>query len=509
MSKNSPRLLLLSFISKKWVLLFLMIAVFIPLAYFYRENNVNIRFVDEDENIVTGKLLNKNLVLYKDIFVQHQPVNYFLSQLLQKRFSFSSIYEVIAGHRDFMIFWSFFWGLLLTYFFGLSFLLAFVFMELTKIFLFGNLFLAESLVFYPVCFLLGILLYRRRINRDSSLFLGFLCSFLFFSLLPVWPFVFLFFVFFVLKDRKFIKEFLLGFFLFFLILTLFLRLSIEGYFYNVFFINFNFYVPQTGEVNLFKSFFPFFDIFFKPLDYTKLLVLERLISGLFFFGIVVSLLRGERRMVFSLFLFLGLLNLRYFGAGLDFYRGFHKLPWFSALVFITFFVLGDFLINFWKNRLLSLILVLFIFLFSFAQSKNLLFAARDKSRDYYVNYSSSFDIGQAIAIMKRKDSRLFVSPDQHLIYWQADILPFSEFIFYYPWMDRLDFFRSKIDREFSSQNPDFLFCSDLSLYVCGKASGYMRLKKDGRYTDLYVLGSLVNSLNKQQISQLEFYNFNF
>jgi len=138
-----------------------------------------------------------------------------------------------------------------------------------------------------------------------------------------------------------------------------------------------------------------------------------------------------------------------------------------------------------------------------------LFKNRDKDRDYYVNYSMPFDIGSAVSIMKKSDSTMFIAPDQFLIYWQADINPFSIFVFYYPWMDKLDFFRTRFNEYFSFKKPDFFFCSDPFLGVCGEVKDYIRLRKDNRYTDLYIAQDLVFSLSEKQKADLRFYNFEF
>lgn len=507
---ESSRFTFWNFPLRRFFQLFLFILIFIPFFYFYRENNINIRFVDEEENIVVGNFLNKGFVLYKDLFVQHQPSAYLLSGFLQKMFRSHTIYEVVSLHRDFIVFWSFIWGILCFLYFGWSFFLAFLFIETTKIFIFGNLFIAESLVVYPILFFCGVVFYKKNLNNYLSFFLGLVFSFVLLTLLPVWPFllVFLFLLFKGKEERKFVRPFLLGLSL--LSVVLFYRIPFDYYFYNVFYINYSLYIPQTGQINVLKSFFPFFDIFFKPADHTHFLLILRLAS-LFFMSMILLLLYKKRlRLIFLSFFILGLVNLRYIRPGLDFYRGFHSLPWFSSLVFVSLiFLFYNYHTFSSKLKYLFFGSFFFVYFLSFFQSKEILFKNRDKDRDYYVNYSMPFDIGSAVSIMKKSDSTMFIAPDQFLIYWQADINPFSIFVFYYPWMDKLDFFRTRFNEYFSFKKPDFFFCSDPFLGVCGEVKDYIRLRKDKRYTDLYVAQDLVFSLSEKQKADLRFYNFEF
>ena len=143
-------------ISSRKILLLVTALFFIPVFIIYYKESVSFHFIDEYNNILAGYFLLKGKTLYSQIFFQHQPLMAYISYTLQKILHPNTLYKLVLYHRLFIVFAAFIFDLLLVFRFriiGFGFTVIF---ELTKYYLFGGTFLAESLVVYPLIYLLGL-----------------------------------------------------------------------------------------------------------------------------------------------------------------------------------------------------------------------------------------------------------------------------------------------------------------------------------------------------------------
>src|SRR4030066_1503588 len=186
---------------RKILLLFLSFLVLGFVGYHYENKVSYVHFVDEEENVVGGKYIVAGQKLYSDIFSQHQPVAYILSAGIQKVTNPTSIFLLIKRHREFMIAWSIIWATFLIWRYGFRVAPAGFAFEVSKIFLLGNLFLAESIVIYPVLYLCGLTLTAEKIKRLEFLFAGLTAGIIVFTLSPLWPLLAGLIIIYLLKRR--------------------------------------------------------------------------------------------------------------------------------------------------------------------------------------------------------------------------------------------------------------------------------------------------------------------
>ena len=146
-------------------------------------------FADEEENFLPGKYIFNGKKLYSDIFVQHQPTAYIISGFIQKIVNPKTISALVKVHRFSIILWSALWGIALTLRFGLPLFIAVLILELAKISLLGNLFLAESLVVYPLIYIGAYTILIKKDKFIELFFVGLLIAFVFYSLSPLWPLI--------------------------------------------------------------------------------------------------------------------------------------------------------------------------------------------------------------------------------------------------------------------------------------------------------------------------------
>lgn len=513
-SKSKPILA----ISKNRLVLLLVLILFLTITgIMFRQQSLSFHFVDEEDNFVVGNYLLKGEKLYVDIFSHHQPLSYFFSAFIQKATGPNSIFLLVKRHREAIIGWSAIWSFFLVFRFGMPAFFTVVIYELSKIYLLGNLFLVESLVVYPLMYLVGLVLVKRRNNlRNYELFFAGICfSMLAFLLATLWPLLLvLLFTFFYISHEKRRGRFL---FLGACLLTALVLLSIpiRDYFYDTVYINQKYYIPHAagyaGGGFTVKSFFtPVLSLFLTG-NVTATLVMIRCVSLLLLFNLFLLIIKKKYYHLLLIFFLLGLANIRYIAPGSQEYAGFHLLPWFGLLLFIT--SLTSFkLIRNREERFLKIItisLLLLVLAVSVKYGRERLFVKRDINKDCYVNYSQQFSFGEAVKIMKKPNEKMFVAPDEMLIYWQADIDHAARFTYYYSWMTTVPELKSGVDDMFFNNPPTFWYFKNYKneLGLADNLSNYHRMKKDGADTDLYILFKKKEDLTKEQRDRLSFYGF--
>lgn len=499
----------------KIIILFLGV-LFLGITAFAYENKVfYIHFVDEEDNLVLGKYLREGEKLYSDLFSHHQPLAYIFSAGIQEVTDPNSLYLLTKRHREFIILYSIIWSGFFIYKFGFPLLLFTIIYELNKFYIFGNLFLSESLAVYPIIYIVSMVLIKEKdYSRKEMVFLGFCFSLAALLLAPLWPLLFVLLISVIYKIGKPFPRNLLTFFwgsLPLIILSIYFS-SITKYFYNVFYINFKYYISITNNgtplVSIIKSYLTPLISFLPGAEITPLLSITQILSVIFMLYIAISIkMKKYRTSCFIVFL-LGLANFRYIQPGKQFYEGFHLLPWFSLLILVISILFWKIMKNNKEGaiRISSAILITIAILASIYYSQNNLFEKRDMLNDQYINYSRQFDFGNAIKIMKADSHRLFVVPDEWLIYWQADIKHASYMVNYYMWMSSVPEIKNSIDDMFLNNPPEFFYCEPCNESSLQEYSKYQFIKKDGKSTKLLVLKDVVEGLSKKQIEELKFFN---
>ncbi|MEA3355665.1 MAG: hypothetical protein U9Q63_04265, partial [Patescibacteria group bacterium] len=142
-------------ISKKALVWLGLIIVLIFSFRLHNQRALSFHFVDEEDHIATADFINQGMELYKDLSVNHQPLVYLGSSVLQKTTKPSSLYHLIKTHRLAMFVYGAIWSILLVWKFGSIGLIFSLFFEGLKFYGFGNLWLMESMAVYPSVYLFG------------------------------------------------------------------------------------------------------------------------------------------------------------------------------------------------------------------------------------------------------------------------------------------------------------------------------------------------------------------
>lgn len=491
---------------KRGFVLVLALIFIIFTGYFYSNKALSFRFVDEEDNFVFGKYLVKREKLYDDLISNHQPLTFILSAAIQDFTDPNSVFLLLNRHRQALIVWSVVWSLGLIYYFGIPALIFVILFELTKIYILGNLFLAESLVVYPFIFLIGLTLFLQRRLSKAELFLyGECLGLAAFLLSPIWPSLIFCASCLIFKERKNLASSLIFILAGFSIpaFVVFTYSSLAGYVYYLF-VNLTYTVPayhtEPFFITLLKSLLSPV-LLFLPNSLTPTLWVIRILSLLLIFNLIRSNTKILKKALL-IFIILGLSNLRFIQPGTEGYAGFHILPWYGAFIFVCLMLYS---IN--KVNLLSLVLLILLTL-NFARTG--LFLKVNKQHDYYINYSTFEDLGRAIKIMKSLGDTLIVSPNAWLIYWNSDIDHLPKLYGDYTWIAGFPPLHNKVLQAFEKNPPTFFYCGNCGGLDLGKyLFKYKEIKKSGGHTMLYVLEGKAQNLNSEQINRLNYYNFSF
>ena len=433
-----------------YVIIFLL---FTLLSYKYFESHIfTFHFVDEDENIVAGYYMTKGEKLYKDIFSHKQPLPAIISMAEQKIQRPNSLYLLIKRHREMVYFHSIIWSLILICYFGLPGLIFSVAFEIIKQYQLGNLFLSESLVVFPVVFIIGII--WKILSKDNKisvfetlLFSLSLCLILFlqFTLIPLIFFVIFLLLFLKRLDRKIILSFSAILLVFLIISSLFINFpkylentvsAISGIYLGgptlesplkVLFYSFG--RPIAILLNMTKSEFGVF---------SGMLALSYIASFIYLF--IVN--KSYRKLLIITYLILGLSSLRIVEPDKTFYSGFHGAPWLALFVWTLIYQLNLVISNVMRNpakrNILSYILILLTIVLPFFYGKFMIkdyYRKSDRETDWYVNFSRFYDFGQTIRILSKPNDKLIVLPAEQLIYWQSGLSHATRFLYVYMFVD--------------------------------------------------------------------------
>lgn len=474
--------------ANKILYIFIAIFFFLLLSYFYKDNIFSQRFVDEEENFTIGKYLLRGEKLYDDILTNHQPLTYILSAAVQKISQPKDVYFLIRNERMAVLIWSLIWSIILVSLAGVPALIFIVTFELTKNFIFGNLFLPEALSVYPLICLLYLTL-----KQEKKLILfGFCTALCFFLLQPLWPLLLFLVLIFIFKFKMKQKQFLLLILgALPVLLTVLFFISAWGYLYSLY-LNIVYTIPSYHQtyynelwiVTIIKSLIsPILALLFSNLTSTSIVL--KLVSLLFLINLIYLIIKKEYIKSSITIVSLGLTNLHFYYPGNESY-GAGLLPWFGSFIFISFYISIYQQNN--KIKIINLFLFLSILLASFKLGGEKILEKRNPQKDYTINFSTVSDKGEEIKRLSKSGDKLFASPDNWLIYWASDTEHIYKLFGYYAWMAAIPNLHQAVIDTFEKNPPIFFYCEnckglDLEKYL----AKYLEAKKNNQSTFIYVL----------------------
>lgn len=498
----------MSFIFKNPLKIFLgliaLVLIYIVLYKLYIPRISAFGCFDDCFNIVAGYFMTEGKVLYQDIPFNHQRIMADLSFFIQSVSNPINIFELILRHRQFLFLFSFLMNFIIFLRFGFVVLGFTIFFEFSKFYIFGDRFLAESFIVYPLVYLTCLL--WKKLNKEKIYALDYILSALFtwFIIFAREPFVPVSLVFLVLifwhKPFKKAQGFSLLLFLLLTVGTLLLT-PLKDYVYDVFYVNSN--RIQGEEVNLLISFlYPFYLFLDGEWNLFRSFILGTNIVFIVLSGFMI--LKGKLKLISIFILVLGLLNIRYAFPGEVFYSTFHTIPWYGIFLITLFLMLKE-TFKTKKSLAASLSLVLISVFVNILFSPQSFVRERIKPHEEFLtNYGNYLHSGETVRLLSDSSDTFFVDGFDELIHWQAKRQSPYKYTWYTSFMPNFPKFSQEREKMFTSNPPDFYYGScpkeknTSRLLPKGVEDSYVRLLSQGDPTCLFVRKDKIGEISNDQ-----------
>lgn len=497
-------------ISRYFFVVILLIIINIVLYKIYSKKILAFGCFDDCFNFVAGYFMLSGKSLYSQIYFNHQPFMAYISYLIQIFTHPINIYELVLRHRQFVFAFNFLLSILLVWRFkkiGILFVLLY---EFSKFYVFGDRFLAEGVIIYPLVYMTGLVLSKLQNTKltNSDYILGAIfCWFIIFMREPVILFA-LTSYFLILIDKSFskIKIISISTFLILIILT-FNIFSFSDYFNNVIILNFNgVFRNEVGSNGFFGP--GLLKVFFYPIYIFidgKWNIFRQFLIGIdlvFITSLFYYFKAFKKNVLLVIFFLLGLLNFRVTLPGTIFYEAFHMLPWFGVFVFVTLFLYQEVYSKFKKVGLFLSVLLIASLLYIVFSPDSFIREKTDQQVELLTNYGNYLQIGEVVKSLSNSNDTLFLDGADDLIYWQANRKSAYKYSFYYrSTAKKYDLAREEM---FLKTPPDFYydFCTKAALYSSSLPmevkNDYLRLNSNSNPACLYVRKNKISKITDTQ-----------
>lgn len=446
---------------KKILVLLFLLGFFFVLSRLFFPRIAAFGCFDDCFNYGAGYFITRGKTLYTDIFFNHQPLMPYISAVVQKSTTPINIYDLLLKHRKVLLIWGFFWSIFLVFRFGIPALFFTVYYELTKWYFFGDRFLAEGFIVYPLVYLLLKLLSKTHEVYDDF-FLPVCVWFVFWSREPYVPLVLLLFIGNLLTIKN--KKRVLCIFTVFSVLLFFL-FPVSSYIHNVLTVNQKTVLSDSLKASpilqtLSTSVtYPFSIIFIQgshPVwQLLQIVSIVILTCTLFLF-----IQKKNRIILFSiLFILLPLANIRAVPVGTVYYRAFQLLPYLGLFLSLCGYAVNE-TRKIHKQLGLSFFLVLVVSLSGYLLSSAFFGKEKINSHEELIsNYSTEIQIGNTIKELSLPTDTIFLDGWAELIFWQSDRLSPYTYSWYTSVMPLIPEYSIEREKMFRSTPPDFYFGS--------------------------------------------------
>lgn len=491
------------------------------IIYLHYKFSVSFSFVDEYTHFVASFFMVKGRLLYHDIFFQHQPFPVYLSFCVEKLFHPDTLYKLVLYHRLFVLAFSLIIDFLFIYrfkFAGLGFVIVY---ELTKYYLFGNLFLGETFVAPLLAYNFGIVYQQLRTHKTSRLDVGIVTVFTWFTiftrepLIPAALFVYIALLLYGKSIRLMIYSVTALILLSILTTTIqptssyimdLIKTNLSGYTQNELAAN------QLTGLNILKIFFYPLAILLNGASSPLRAILLFLDFFLFAF-LTITIVKKNVQILSPIVLLvtLGLCAIRWADPGIMFYAGFHMLPWFALFIFGVFLLWNELTIQ-KRNTFILLVAGLTGIIFFYPNS--LVLQRFNRNNLFTTNYGRYYSTGSAIRALAIPESTLFVDKWDSLVYWQAGLQSSYRYVFSYPVMDHFPQFNLARSEMFTNNPPDFYYTdcpkntNSVSFASGAIQNRYSQLHQGTRPICLYAKKSLLLNVTANQWSSAARFGIN-
>lgn len=450
--------------------------------------------------------------LYSQIFYNHIMGMAYFSFVIQKLHHGINLYDLVLVHRQAIMLFAFIFDVLLIKRFKWAGAWFVLFFEMSKFYVFGDRFLGEAIVVYPVVYILGLVyakLRKEQISFSDLLFAGILSFLIIFTREPYIPLALSLYV--ILLWGKFQKTKIVSIAVFLgLIFLVLINTSLKDLYFND--VTVNLATILKGETNTHQLLgLGSINIFLYPVTI--------FISGkwnafrLFLIGLDVSFLLGlsyqvfiqKNRKVFVIMLFLlGLANIRFVLPGTTYFEAYHMLVWFGMFLFLSIFLTLNVLKRYKKFGLFLFSLILLGWGIAVFAPGSYLYNKINLQEKLLTNFGNEMNVGYVVKNLSDPKDTLFLDGADDMIYWVANRHSPYKYSWYTSVMPKIPLYTQARLSMFHENPPDFYydFCSPLAPYHSSLPpfiqDSYLQLYSNGNPSCLYVLKRKLTGITSQQ-----------
>jgi hypothetical protein len=362
--------------------------------------------------------------------------------------------------------------------------------EFMKFYLFGDRFLAESFIVYPIVYLAGLVFYKfygQKLYTFDFFVSAVFVWFILFMREPYIPLALLLFGVLII-GRPFTKnkKISLGILISLSLLTI-THFSVKDYIFNVITINKMTVLHSetssifSNPINLAKiTLYPIFIFFTGPWNFFREILI---VLDLIFFTTIFLNYRYFKSKV-SLCMMMVLLafaNIRFTDPGVIFYEGFHMIVWFGLFLFTIFLLITSLTKKNYKAALILYGITLGVFGYILVSGKSYIADKIDPQKELLTHYGKELQVGEVVRKLSYPSDTLFLDGFDDLIYWQADRLSPYKYSWYTSFMHSIPVYEDAKQEMFKKNPPDFYYGS------CIKNVPYWEMpeKSKNQYVRLY------------------------
>lgn len=501
----------------------LLVPLWIFLRSVYRDRIGAFGCFDDCFNYMGGYFLLAGKRLFSEVFFNHMPLMAYISSAIQFVTKPDSLYMLLYQHRMFMIYAAIVSDIVLVLRFGFAGFGFAVLYESTKGFLFGERFLAEGLIIYPVAYLFGVSWERlrgKRIAFFELLVTAILTWFVVFMREPYIPLAVALFAVIIWSKRAIVASRLTVVFLIALSLLMIFAHDHSEFWFNVVTVNMqSVMATEAAAANLrglgiLQIFLYPFTVYFGG-QWNMFRLVEASLAGVLILVGLLAYIRVpayRRRVVFA-FLILGLANVRPVVPGTVYYGMFHHIQWYGLAIIALLFLLEDL----WNRRIFrafvtgSIVLFAAICIWMLVSPGSYLGERVNRQTEITTNYAQYYAPGETVRRLSDEKDTLFLEEWDDLIYWQAKRLSPYRYAWYTSVMPQFEKYRSAREEMFEKNPPTFYYgkCTGDALSSLPKyeEKNYIRLQAAGKPSCLWVLRTKYDNITPDQWRSVEEFQY--
>jgi len=470
-----------------------------------------------------GYFLLHGKKMFSEIFFNHMPSMAYISALIQHLTKPDSIYMLIYQHRMFMIYLSIIADIFLTLRFGVvGFGFAILF-ESTKGFIFGDRFLAEPIIVYPVVYLWGLVwefLQKKRVSPFEVFLATIFTWFVVFTREPYIPLVLMLFAVMLWFMRKTVWIWWSGILLFLMSLASVTYFGINDFMFNVFTVNEHNITIEATQVAAQSG--GTWSVFLYPLqvfyegNWNLFREVEAgLMALLILFGILVLVKSKNISGVIIALAVLTLANIRTIIPGSLYYGTFHHIEWYALVIFTVL----SLLVKVWQYRnvrWISLIggaVFLGLSVYALVSPASYLHEQVDRQTEFTTNYNQYYVVGETVRLLSNPADTLFLDGQDDLIYWQAGRYSDYPYSWYTSLMPYFTVYTKARDEMLKKDPPVFFYgrcwgkSNEFTTMPPQLAYLYVRLDHDNAPSCLYIKNNKIPHITTDQWKSIEQFNY--